>query len=280
MLASELSMPQDWRPRARDQRQGFLRWIKKKLEALAVPGDSFGRQEKLKYIVLCRSEQYEKAHWKRATSKKDYTGRLRKNLKGLEAEVLRALNVHTPAQHDARIKLQEAQHASSAPRASGPSSKGARKAPRAALEDGDVGCARRAAARARDRKRGVRAGMARRQDRLEQRRGHQCMEYLTAVPEGDEPLDSCELGAGVTVDSCHVPMPSYELLVVDAWIDADKYNAPPSPSSPTSCFEEAASAFSQRFQGWVQALVSLSRRLRLGWTQEARAKVGPDPRVA
>ena len=47
-------------------------------------------------------------------------------------------------------------------------------------------------------------------------------------------------------------VPTFDLL--GAWLDAGNCNAPPSPSSPTSCFEEAAAAFSKRFQCWVQGL--------------------------
>ena len=74
-------------------------------------------------------------------------------------------------------------------------------------------------ARARDSQRVVRAAWARRpRYRAEQRHRRRCVRRLATVPEGDD---------------C---------------------NAPPSPSSPTSCFEEAAAAFSKRFQCWVQGL--------------------------
>ena len=111
-------------------------------------------------------------------------------------------------------------------------------------------------ARARDSQRVVRAAWARRpRDRAEQRLRRQCMQRLATVPEGDEPLEllgNCELvGFGVTAGStCHVP--TFDLL--GTWLDAGNCNAPPSPSSPTSCFEEAAAAFSKRFQCWVQGL--------------------------
>ena len=270
----EPSMSQDWRSRAKAQRREFREWTKRKLaERLAAPGDSPCRRDKLRYIVQCKSEQYEKALWRDATSKKDYTGRVKTNLKGLEADVLRALDVAlhgtTPAQHNARIKPQEAQHASSAHRASGSPSGSARKTPGTA--GGDVGYAcqgqptcrvatevarRRRAARARDSQRGLRAAWAwAGRDRVEQRRSRRCVQRLATVPEGDEPLEllgNCELvGVGVTVGStCHVP--TFDLL--GTWLDAGNCNAPPSPSSPTSCFEEAAAAFSKRFQCWVQGL--------------------------
>ena len=140
----EPSMSQDWRSRAKAQRREFREWTKRKLaERLAAPGDSPCRRDKLRYIVQCKSEQYEKALWRDATSKKDYTGRVKTNLMGLGADVLRVLDVAlhgtTPAQHDARIKPQEAQHASSAHRASGSPSGSARKTPGTA--GGDVGYA-------------------------------------------------------------------------------------------------------------------------------------------
>ena len=115
------------------------------------------------------------------------------------------------------------------------------------------------AARARDSQRRVRAALARdsaRRDRAKQRRSRQRrVQRRATVPEGDEPLEllgNCELvGFGVTAGStCHVP--TFDLL--GAWLDAGNCNAPPSPSSPTSCFEEAAAAFSKRFQCWVQGL--------------------------
>ena len=117
----------------------------------------------------------------------------------------------------------------------------------------------RRAARARDSQRRVRAALARdsaRRDRAKQRRSRQRrVQRRATVPEGDEPLEllgNCELvGFGVTAGStCHVP--TFDLL--GDWLDAGNCNAPPSPSSPTSCFEEAAAAFSKRFQCWVQGL--------------------------
>ena len=223
-------MPLYWRSIAQAQRYKHLQWVNTRLGRLGGAGDSHYRKEKLRYIALCRSEQYEKMHWRSATSANDYVEGVLNNIRGLEADVLRALNMCSPPQHDAAIKLEEGQFAQLVTRRPPLVTRPAVNQ----VEYGDAGCARCAGRRAA-------------RDRVEQRRSRlrmeQRMQRLAAVPEGDELLE---------FDGCGSDG-------VDSW----RWASPVPSCWPCACEKKKSTAFSWLKQRSSSMLTSHRRACEL-----------------
>ena len=95
-------MSQDWRPNVEAHRPQIVQKIKQKLEKLVAPGgDDAARDTKLNHIAT----QFETMQWRDASTRHDYTERITKKLKELEAQVPAAV----PAPAVAAAQLQEAQ---------------------------------------------------------------------------------------------------------------------------------------------------------------------------
>eukprot|EP00964_Phaeocystis_antarctica_P093462 scaffold60311_cov42-Phaeocystis_antarctica.AAC.1 len=87
-------MTQDWRRVVEAHRPQTIQKIKQKLEELVAPGgDDAARETKLNHIAT----QFEAMQWRDATSRRDYTERITKELKKLEASAAVATAVATAA---------------------------------------------------------------------------------------------------------------------------------------------------------------------------------------
>ena len=108
-------MEEDWRPKVEAHRPQIVLKIKQKLEKLVAPGgDDAARETKLNHIAT----QFETMQWRDASTRHDYTERITKKLKELEAQVPAAVPAPgTPAvpapgpqqQQQQQQQLQEAQ---------------------------------------------------------------------------------------------------------------------------------------------------------------------------
>ena len=95
-------MEEDWRQLVASHRPQIVLKIKQKLENLVAPGgDDAARETKLNHIAT----QFETMQWRDASTRHDYTERITKKLKELEAQVPAAV----PAPAVTAAQLQEAQ---------------------------------------------------------------------------------------------------------------------------------------------------------------------------
>ena len=78
----------DWRPSVQTHRENIVLRIKQKLEKLVAPGvDEATRETKLNHIAT----QFEKTQWNDTSTRHDYTERITKKLKELEAATIKKL---------------------------------------------------------------------------------------------------------------------------------------------------------------------------------------------
>ena len=91
----------DWRPSVQTHRENIVLRIKQKLEKLVAPGgDDAARETKLNHIAT----QFETMQWRDASTRHDYTERITRKLKELEAQV-----PAVPAPAAAAAQFQDAQ---------------------------------------------------------------------------------------------------------------------------------------------------------------------------